>query len=277
MVALFHGEPERAIEQLEVALAAHHASGNLFGAALALIHLANSSTLLGDVGRSLTFCEESLALSAAHDERWCAALALWTQGVAVWWQRRHPARVRSLQAQSIRMREPFDDRWGIALSVELLAWVAHEEGQSEKAARLLGALHEAWRSLGASLPAPLAGEHDQCVAAVRQSVGQRAFEAAFQDGQGLAIDDAVRYALGEKTSRQPAAAGRDVDTVHLTRRETEIAELVAAGLSNKEIAAKLVIAQRTAEGHVEHILAKLGFTSRAQVAAWFAENRARGD
>jgi DNA-binding NarL/FixJ family response regulator len=56
----------------------------------------------------------------------------------------------------------------------------------------------------------------------------------------------------------------------LTSRELQVACLVAGGRSNKEIAARLVISQRTAEGHVEHILTKLGFTSRAQVAAWAA-------
>ena len=49
-----------------------------------------------------------------------------------------------------------------------------------------------------------------------------------------------------------------------------MAHLIAAGRSNKDIASELVISQRTAENHVEHILAKLGFTSRAQVAAWVA-------
>jgi non-specific serine/threonine protein kinase len=67
------------------------------------------------------------------------------------------------------------------------------------------------------------------------------------------------------TSHQPPSP--------LTRREQQIAELVAAGLSNKEIAARLVIATRTAEGHVERILVKLGFTSRTQIAAWVAGNR----
>ena len=55
----------------------------------------------------------------------------------------------------------------------------------------------------------------------------------------------------------------------------EIAGLVAQGLSNREIASKLVISQRTAETHVEHILTKLGFTTRAQIAAWIAEEEAR--
>ena len=54
----------------------------------------------------------------------------------------------------------------------------------------------------------------------------------------------------------------------LTRREREIAELIATGASNKEIASALVISPRTAEGHVVHILNKLGFTSRVQIAAW---------
>jgi DNA-binding NarL/FixJ family response regulator len=59
----------------------------------------------------------------------------------------------------------------------------------------------------------------------------------------------------------------------LTRRQTEVADLVAQGLSNREIAERLVIARRTAEGHVENILTRLGFTSRTQLAVWFAEHR----
>ena len=56
-----------------------------------------------------------------------------------------------------------------------------------------------------------------------------------------------------------------------------MARLVAGGRSNKQIAAELVIAQRTAEGHVERILAKLGFTSRAQAAAWVTASRPDGE
>ena len=59
----------------------------------------------------------------------------------------------------------------------------------------------------------------------------------------------------------------------LTRREREVATLVGQGMSNKNIADTLVIAPRTAESHVEHILTKLGFTSRAQIATWIAEQQ----
>jgi non-specific serine/threonine protein kinase len=62
------------------------------------------------------------------------------------------------------------------------------------------------------------------------------------------------------------------ETPALTRRESQVADLVARGLTNREIAEKLVISPRTAEGHVERVLAKLGFGSRAQIAAWVAEH-----
>jgi DNA-binding NarL/FixJ family response regulator len=69
----------------------------------------------------------------------------------------------------------------------------------------------------------------------------------------------------------------------LTRREREVAELLAEGLSNKDIAARLVISVRTAETHAQNILAKLGFGSRAQITAWVtqqevtASESSRGD
>jgi DNA-binding NarL/FixJ family response regulator len=64
--------------------------------------------------------------------------------------------------------------------------------------------------------------------------------------------------------------------LRLTRRELEVAELVADGLTSPQIAKKLVIAERTAEGHVEHVRNKLGFTSRAQIATWVGRQRAIG-
>ena len=65
----------------------------------------------------------------------------------------------------------------------------------------------------------------------------------------------------------------------LTRRELDVAALVAQGLSNSQIAAALVISSRTAETHVAHIMTKLGFSTRSQIAAWSAASgdRASGE
>jgi DNA-binding CsgD family transcriptional regulator/tetratricopeptide (TPR) repeat protein len=59
----------------------------------------------------------------------------------------------------------------------------------------------------------------------------------------------------------------------LSAREGEVAVLVAEGLTNRQIAARLVISERTAQNHVQHILTKLGFTTRSQIAAWNARQR----
>ena len=61
----------------------------------------------------------------------------------------------------------------------------------------------------------------------------------------------------------------------LTRREREVAALIARGLTNREIAEELIISEMTADSHVSHILRKLGFRSRAQVARWAVEHGLR--
>ena len=122
---------------------------------------------------------------------------------------------------------------------------------------------------------PLAGHHRDCERQARQALGETAFQAAYHRGLELPAEDAVAYALQQPPKKPPAPAVSD--GAPLTPREMQVARLIAGGRSNKEIAADLVISQRTAEGHVEHILAKLGFTSRAQVAAWVAASRPDGE
>jgi DNA-binding NarL/FixJ family response regulator len=73
---------------------------------------------------------------------------------------------------------------------------------------------------------------------------------------------------GRPAGTQPPAGGDDGP--RLTRREAEIVELVAQGLSNKQGADRLVISTRTVESHVQNVLTKFSFTSRAQIATWYA-------
>ena len=83
--------------------------------------------------------------------------------------------------------------------------------------------------------------------------------------------DAARLGMHEVLSRANALVSRLAGSqTRLSRREREIADHVAAGLSNREIAERLVLSERTVESHVQHILTKLGFRSRTQIAAWAA-------
>ena len=85
----------------------------------------------------------------------------------------------------------------------------------------------------------------------------------FYHGESAAVLDATLAFLGEADQGGPP----------LTRRELEVAALVAGGLTNQAIASRLSVAPRTAEAHVENIRRKLGVRSRAQIAAWVTEYR----
>ena len=90
----------------------------------------------------------------------------------------------------------------------------------------------------------------------------------------------VFFYLPAASGKRYAAAWSGVKHLaapNLTRREREVADLVAQGLTNREIAGRLFISERTAESHVEQIRGKLGFRSRAQIAAWVVANSAAGD
>ena len=166
------------------------------------------------------------------------------------------------------------DRYGAAWALEALAWGAAGQGRHRTAATLLGAAQTFFADVGTSITAfpHLIGYHGVCEQQARDALGSASFDAHVQEGRMASDEDAMSYALGEQPAGSTSPNGDS--RTGLTRREYEVAGLVGQGHSNKEIAAALVISQRTAETHVEHILTKLGFTSRTQVAAWVAARHA---
>jgi serine/threonine-protein kinase PknK len=99
--------------------------------------------------------------------------------------------------------------------------------------------------------------------AAEQDDGRRG--AVMMGAGSMGMNAAISFALGEPLSQSPP---KERTLVELTQRERQVAGLVAEGLTNNAIAERLTISRRTAQGHVEHILTKLGYTSRAQIAAW---------
>ena len=176
--------------------------------------------------------------------------------------------------EAILLRRSMPVPTTLARGIEHLAWIVATRGGRddwERAAVLLGAGDRIWREFGLMrlLRTPLqAGPHGECEARVRAGIGDAAFETAFRRGSGMSVGKIVDYVAGKPARSLPQAADDD-PLGSLTRREREVAGLVAAGLTDKQIAAKLVISRRTAESHVERIMSKCGFTSRARVATWF--------
>ncbi|MBV8720447.1 MAG: response regulator transcription factor [Chloroflexi bacterium] len=153
----------------------------------------------------------------------------------------------------------------LAECLEGLAVVAGLEGRFERAARLLGAAARLRESIGAPAHPVDRADHERTVAASLAGLGQSAYDAAWRAGLSMSLDDVISSAVAPETRREEGSL--------LTRREREVAVLIARGFSNRQIAETLIIAERTVTNHVEHIFDKLGFRSRAQVATWITEQR----
>jgi non-specific serine/threonine protein kinase len=207
---------------------------------------------------------------------WWQAFALWALSVL----RRRDGDLDGATAaakESLLIRKVVEgEQFTVGLAVESLAWIACSEQRDQRSAVLLGASKRMWQAMHTSL-APfqaLRDWHDEVVEQVRSRLGAAAFSAAVRRGAELSASDAVATALERQPRVQVPKPRADVPAaLGLTRREREVAALIAEGLSNRQIAARLVVAQRTAEGHVENILSKLGFTSRTQVAGWLASQK----
>jgi DNA-binding NarL/FixJ family response regulator len=113
-------------------------------------------------------------------------------------------------------------------------------------------------------------QHARSVAAASEGLGQKAFDAAFARGRAMTIDEGVAFAVEERPRPKPAAAVKTKSRAGLTPRELEVSRLVADDLSNRQIAAKLFLSERTVETHITNILNKLGLDSRIQLSRWMA-------
>jgi DNA-binding CsgD family transcriptional regulator len=240
-----------------------------------LLSYSSALALLGDAERSTWCHEEFLRITEPAGECFHRAYALWTFGLFVMQQGDLP-RAAELIQHSIELRRELRDLTGLGWSLETLAWAESALQHHERAATLLGAADKLWEIMGRPLATyqHMYPFHEACVQTAHERLGDTRFEAAFQQGRAASIDDGIAYALGEQAP--PAAPVSSKPDTVLTARELEIADLIAEGLSNREIATRLTISVRTAETHAQNILTKLGFRSRAQVASWVAEQHATG-
>ncbi len=235
---------------------------------LARVELGIVAVFQADFARAAELCERTRAEGERYGEQWATAYATWVLAMCAF-ARGDRDLSEELARECLRVKRAFNDLLGLVLAIEVLAWNAAARGSAERAAVLLGATHQIWQSVGY----PLFGSryfgapHGACERAAIEVLGDRAFGRALRRGMVFGLKEAVAFALEEPA----AVVAAEESATPLTRRELEVADLVAGGLSNKDIAVRLVIARRTAEGHVERILQKLGFTSRTQIARWIAE------
>jgi predicted ATPase/DNA-binding CsgD family transcriptional regulator/Tfp pilus assembly protein PilF len=203
---------------------------------------------------------------------------------------------RSTLTQSLRLSRATGQRLAVARGLEAFAQLATCQGEHARAVRLAGAAAAIRTAIGA--PPSSGSGLAEPIGPARQLLGAADVSRLLAEGAALTADEAVAYATqpsaGPRTHPQPGSppgppgtaaaaaaaaqagvaaadpgsAARQRHSTALTPRELEVAELIARGLSNRAIAAELAISPATVAQHVTNILAKLGFSVRAQVAAW---------
>jgi predicted ATPase/DNA-binding CsgD family transcriptional regulator len=174
---------------------------------------------------------------------------------------------KPLLRESLTIARQIDDRVAQYLLLDVLSYHAAGSGRAPLAARLLGAALTVRTGVGATVMPAMAPLLARAADAATDALGARRFQAEFEAGKRLSRDSAISLALDDPASvSDPATDG--ADSGPLSKREAEVGRLVAEGLSNKQIGARLFISERTVDSHVRNILDKIGFNSRAQIAGW---------
>ncbi|HEY8743065.1 MAG TPA: tetratricopeptide repeat protein [Chloroflexota bacterium] len=227
----------------------------------------------GDYVQARIWFEESAARFREAGDDWSLAMLLHNLG-CVAQNQAHSKDAEALFRQSLQAWRELGNSRGAALCLTGLAGFAATEKQAARAARLFGAAEAIREASGAVLEPPDRVLYDRNVAATRVALGKQGSRTLWVEGRAMALEDAIAYALaGAVASASPAAsrASAGQELARLTRREREVVTLLVHGLTNREIGARLWITEGTANVHVRHILGKLGFASRSQVAVWAAQ------
>jgi predicted ATPase/DNA-binding CsgD family transcriptional regulator len=169
--------------------------------------------------------------------------------------------------EALRVARDIDNRLAQYYGLAAAGWYASNSGQAGPAAQLLGAAETLATQTGADMLGPSVPFLTSAKQAAREALRPATFETEYAAGKRMSRDEALRLALGEAAPAQ-ATSARVADASPLARREVEVARQIADGMSNKQIAARLFISEATVASHVRHIMDKLGFNSRSQIAVW---------
>jgi non-specific serine/threonine protein kinase len=271
MVLNHQADYEQAAPLLEDVAAQLDALEEPARAAIALLSLGQATLELGDSARAEEILEEVLGRFRQGGYEWALSMTLGLLGqVAA--NRSDVSAAAAYYAESLVLAGKPED---LVSALVRTARLAAAGRRASVATRVLGAAAAIAETVGYPLVPPLQARCQDVTANARADLGDANFEAAWGAGQLLSVEQAVAEALAVLATIGASDVPRTVDTransapeiAALTAREREVLVLMCAHLQDREIAEHLFLSPRTVEGHVSHILAKLGVRSRREAMA----------
>jgi len=281
MALTFAGRYQEAARAGAMAYEGALAAGNSSMLAVLDSHVGFLHLLAGDAEEGLARCRSGLArLGPDRGERWQRSYLLLLEGMCLFVLGDLGPSAKAF-GTALAMKHEIADTMGTGYALEGNGWLAAAERRFTRAAWLLGAAAGRWQLTGGRLGRNATAEalHAQAEQLVRDALGEERYRALHEQGAAYPLEEIVRLAAADADAlpphpadAQPALAS--LPSPGLTSRELEIAGLVGEGLSNRQIAERLVISKRTVDAHIEHIYGKLGVSSRVALTSWLRSSRA---
>ncbi|HET7488920.1 MAG TPA: tetratricopeptide repeat protein [Acidimicrobiales bacterium] len=223
----------------------------------------------GDTRRAARLFEKALGMAeGSNNDRSVAAILFDMAELARSTATRE--RALTLHHKALDLRTRMGDCRGVVESLEALAGLAADAGEqrADYGARLLGAAAHLRGDRGYARSAAQHRTHEADLERLRACMGAEELDTALALGAELSVEEAVSYATKGRRGRSRPTTGLE----SLTRAERDVAALAAAGLSNPEIGVQLFIGTWTVKGHLKRVFAKLGVSSRVELARLWMES-----
>ena len=268
---LSQGDQARVRSLLEECLALSWEVGFKEGIAAAQCLFGQLALGQGDLATAYSEVEESVVLYKQMGHRHGTAESLAVLGKIIAAQGDYAA-ARGLYEQSLAISGELGEKWVIAMGLVGLGEVVAALRQLAWAAQLWGAAEALRDAIGIPIPPVELASYERSVSAARVHLGERAFAAAWAQGRSMTPEQALS-AKGQKPTPMPTTAASSPKYPDgLTAREVEVLRLLAGGLTDIQIAEKLVLSPRTVHAHISSIYNKLGVTSRSTATRYAMEH-----